>query len=455
MVRLDAESLEYMVRRYTGNALLFAIEILNRQWDSWQQEALLASTKARRLSRSAGHGVGKTWVAGAIAIHRICTMPESQTICTSATYAQLTTRLWPTILKLIQGSKIPNWFECTSETIRIKGLQSSWIKAQPWNRSNSESFAGLHPKSPALLADESSAIDDVIFEAFEGSMQHQNSFLGMFGNPLYRHGALWDSANAKRGLYDYASVSCIGSMHSSPEWIQEMRDTYGDDNDVFRTRVLGQFPTSEQQGFIGEALVRAAIGRKVMPDYKAAVVGGLDVARYGGDVSCLILRRAAEVIFIKTWKKFDTMDLSEEVSKLMIEHKCAILSVDGHGLGGGPVDRLKKLQPGKISEINNLGADGGRDYYNRRSKLWGDMRDWLNYGSLPNDKDLITDLTGLLYSYDKQGRFQLEGKKEAAKRGVGSPDCGDALAYSFAATVAPIGTDNGKTHVRNEVAALW
>ena len=433
-VRLDAKQMDYMVSRYSGKPISFCKEILNMDFDSWQLRALtnLEGDKTRRMSRTAAHGVGKSVLAGMVALYRLCTMPESQTFLTSATYAQLTTRLYPTVIRLINKSIINNWFDYNSEKIKIKGLNKSWIIAQPWSKSNPESLAGLHVYSPALIADEASAIDDIIFESWEGSMQHENSFLMLLGNPLYRTGELFASANSKRNLYDYESISGLDSRFTSKEWIKEVEETYGADSDVFRVRCLGQFPAVEQSGFNSEAEIRKAINRNVQT-FNESIVGGLDVARYGNDASVLFLRKGYKTILLKRWHKLDTMDMAEEVSRIINEYNVSCVAVDGHGVGGPVFDRLRKLQPNKIIEIN-LSADGGKEYNNKRTQLWGLAREWIKHASIPNDEDLVRAGSSLLYTFDNKGRTHLESKDLAKRRGVHSPDAWDALSYSLAVT---------------------
>ena len=58
---------------------------------------------------------------------------------------------------------------------------------------------------------------------------------------------------------------------------------------------------------------------------------------------------------------------------------------------------------------------------------------------IDNDPELIADLTGVEYGYRlKDGReaIQLERKSDMRKRGLASPDNGDALALTFAYPVA-------------------
>jgi len=66
--------------------------------------------------------------------------------------------------------------------------------------------------------------------------------------------------------------------------------------------------------------------------------------------------------------------------------------------------------------------------------MWGLMKEWLdgNTSSIPDNDDLEVDLCGLRYSYDSRGRLKLESKDDAKKRGVKSPDDGDALALTWA-----------------------
>ena len=74
-------------------------------------------------------------------------------------------------------------------------------------------------------------------------------------------------------------------------------------------------------------------------------------------------------------------------------------------------------------------------YGNKRAEMWGNMREWLKGGAIPNDRELLADLTGVRYGYTiKQGRdaIILEKKEDMKKRGLASPDSGDALCLSFA-----------------------
>ena len=75
-------------------------------------------------------------------------------------------------------------------------------------------------------------------------------------------------------------------------------------------------------------------------------------------------------------------------------------------------------------------------YANKRAEMWGFLKDWCKAGCLPDDRDLAADLTGVEYGYDAANALQLERKQDMRRRGLASPDDGDALALTFAYPVA-------------------
>jgi hypothetical protein len=75
-------------------------------------------------------------------------------------------------------------------------------------------------------------------------------------------------------------------------------------------------------------------------------------------------------------------------------------------------------------------------YANKRAELWGQMREWLQTASIPQDRQLKADLLAPHQKPNSAGSIQLESKKEMKSRGLASPDAADALACTFAFPVA-------------------
>ena len=72
----------------------------------------------------------------------------------------------------------------------------------------------------------------------------------------------------------------------------------------------------------------------------------------------------------------------------------------------------------------------------RRDEMWAEMAEWFrDQVQLPYDMAALADLTGPAKNEDGSLRFKLETKKAMKKRGLKSPDAGDALALTFALPV--------------------
>ncbi len=110
--------------------------------------------------------------------------------------------------------------------------------------------------------------------------------------------------------------------------------------------------------------------------------------------------------------------------------------IDGVGVGAGVVDRLRELKYSIIEVQGGRTATQPQKYYNKRTEMWCLMRDWLNAGGgVPTDRELQDHLCAPEYGYTPTSQTQLETKKDLKERLGESPDCGDALAMTFAEPV--------------------
>lgn len=168
--------------------------------------------------------------------------------------------------------------------------------------------------------------------------------------------------------------------------------------------------------------------------HERPVVFGVDVARFGDDRSVVVIRMGNVVHRIHAWQGLDTMQTAMRVGQMANEFHPDTIFVDGGGVGGGVVDRMKELGY-KVVDVN-AGSRAHEDtrYLNRRAEMWANMKQWLRMaGAIPNESELVDDLLSPLYKFDAQSRLQLERKEEMKSRGLPSPDFGDALALTFAA----------------------
>jgi hypothetical protein len=217
-----------------------------------------------------------------------------------------------------------------------------------------------------------------------------------------------------------------------------MAARYGEDSNAFRVRVLGEFPRSDDDTLIGVELVDSAFHRDVSPTSEAAIVWGLDVARFGTDATALCKRQGNTVSEIRKWRNLDLMQTTgavvAEYEAMRLEDRPIEILVDSIGLGAGVVDRLRELNlPARGINVSESPAMG-TIYVNLRAELWGKMKAWLEKRDckLPKDESLLAELVSPRYSFNSNGKMKLESKDEMRKRGIGSPDMADALALTFA-----------------------
>lgn len=166
---------------------------------------------------------------------------------------------------------------------------------------------------------------------------------------------------------------------------------------------------------------------------------GCDVARYGDDKSVVIVRQGRKVIYMEKYREYNTQQLAVAVIAAIKKFNVAISFVDGVGVGAGVVDRLRMLGY-EVCEVNaGVTATDDEVYYNKRAEMWGRMRTWLASGAdIPLDLELREALIGLEFGFDDKERIRLERKKDMKKRGLASPDEGDALAHTFAEEIGDI-----------------
>jgi len=220
-------------------------------------------------------------------------------------------------------------------------------------------------------------------------------------------------------------------------WVKD----YGEDSDFVRVRVKGEFPRAGTMQFIDSERVQQAVERALVTEWNPALVMGVDIARHGEDQTVIRFRRGLDARSIPA-VKFRIPDLMAVAGRVMEQigaHNPDAVFVDGTGIGWGVVDRLHQLGCSTVIGVDFGGKADRRDgseaavsYANKRAEMWGFMKEWCQFGCLPDDRELRADLTAIDYGYDAANAIRLERKDDMRRRGLASPDDGDALALTFA-----------------------
>ena len=144
------------------------------------------------------------------------------------------------------------------------------------------------------------------------------------------------------------TVSCEDSDFVDAAFIEDMATKYGIDSNIYRVRVLGEFPQQSDDVLLPLHLVEAATKRNIEASPTTSVVWGVDPARMGDDRSCLAKRKGQVLLEpVKSWSKKDLMELAgiivNEYEITRWEDRPDQIYVDSIGIGAGLADRLVEL----------------------------------------------------------------------------------------------------------------
>lgn len=409
-----------------------------------------------KIAVVSGHGIGKSSLISMVAHWAISTMSDTKIVVTANTETQLRSKTWPEVCKWFRMAINAHWFKATATSIYSTTPEHdrTWrADAIPWSENNTEAFAGLHNQGRriVLIFDEGSGIADKVFEVAEGALTDEKTEIIwlVFGNPTKNSGRFRELFGKLKHRWMTRQIDSRTVEGTNKEQFQQYIDDYGEDSDFARTRVKGEFPRAGTMQFIPGDIVEEAMKRPAAANLQDPLIMGVDVARFGDDATVICLRRGRDAQSVP-WIKLrgaDTMTVAARVMAMADQYRPDAIFVDGGGVGGGVIDRLNmfkypviEVQFGSSADRSQETREGAVRYANKRAEMWGNMKDWLRGGMIPNDPDLSVGLIGVEYGFvirEGVDAILLEKKSDMKKRGLASPDMADALALTFAYPVMP------------------
>jgi hypothetical protein len=436
----------------------------------WQKEELLRfadyieKNKAARargevpaVYKSAtvsGRGPGKSTLVAWLALWQLSCHIGSTVIITANTDSQLTNKTFGEIGKWHTLSINSYWFErnmkavmpapwlvqAMKEDLKIDN-QYYYVKGELWNEDDPDAFAGAHnPYGMMVVFDEASGIPKPIWTVTEGFFTEDCIYRSWFAfsNPRSNTGAFFECFHAHRDYWHTRKIDSRTVEDLDQKVYNEIIHKYGEDSDEARIEVRGEFPKQGDRQFISRTLVANARTRELdRYDDHAALLMGVDPARFGDDTAVIRFRRGRDARSIPPikLKGMDNMELANECAHQIDKFNPDAVFIDA-GAGTGVIDRLRE-RGYKVHEVWFGSKSGDENYADHRTELWAQMRDWLGGAMIDEDSDLTDDLTGPEYEFSEGGdKIRLESKERMKKRGLKSPDNADALAVTFHAKIA-------------------
>jgi hypothetical protein len=401
-----------------------------------------------QIAVASGHGVGKSALISMVMSWAMSTCEDCKIVVTAGTGTQLATKTAPEVQKWFRLALNTHWWDINATSIRVKDAvhQAMWrADFITWSIQKTEGFAGLHNQGKRIIIifDEASSIDDIIWEVVEGALTDEDTEIIWiaFGNPTRNSGAFYQAITGAN-RWNKRQIDSRTVEGTNKALLDAQIAEWGEDSDRARVRIRGEFPRGGSTQFIPGDLVAAARKRIAEGFAKMPVIFAVDVARFGDDRSIICKRQGRKAEFIGKYYGIDTQNLGGKVQEAIDRENPDAVVIDGDGIGGAVYDFLKaRGYDRKTVLVEFHGGATPKDshkYLNRRAEVWGEMRDWLEGGDIPDEAEIDTDLTGPDYGYHPtRGCLVLESKDDMKSRGVDSPDLADALAYTFAVKVQP------------------
>jgi hypothetical protein len=466
--------------KYENDWNAFALDVLGVHLDNDQKCILESIQNNKRITVRSSNARGKDYVAAVASLCFIYTKYPAKVINTAPTGRQVVSVMMSEIGKLHANAPNALGGDVLSTRISFEGHKDHFLEGFKSADKDTEAWQGYHSQNLMLVITEASGISDETFHSIEGILTG-DSKLVLIGNPIRNTGEYaksFKSSNfikfslsalnapnvlAKKtvipGQVDWDWVDDkvkrwavqidekdVDSTQYDFKWENENGSFWYRPDDLFKVKVLGEFPSEDESQLIPMAWVEASFDR--WREWQAAgskngepLRLGVDVAGMGRDKTVYVHKHGKVVSKIESASHADHMETTGRIKNILQYGDKAF--IDTIGEGAGVYSRLKEQDVSAISVKFSEGAEGYTDFTGQRT--FANMRAYLHWAirdsldpkfkqglALPPDDELLEELTAIsIKKLRSDGSIILEEKDEIKKRLGRSPDKSDALANTF------------------------
>jgi hypothetical protein len=485
--KLDQKS---KARRYVNDPVAWAEEYLGLQLWSKQKEILYSIRDNRATAVAAGHGVGKSFVAGVAACWWMDVHPPEEValVSTAPTVAQ-TDVLWNNIKMFyaiaerrynegLVDHKLPGYVTGDNK-LKIDGRKVGEGR-KPAEQNAQDSLQGTHATYLLAIGDEAVGLSNKILDALGNMATGPHNRQLLIANPTDPSSAMaqiWKKnlSQWRRmhiGVFDSPAVTnepgfdvSQASALSGLDYIEQMREQWGEDHPIYISRVLGQWAFDRGNSVFTESDITNCLNAYVLPDPDAPIHLGVDIAWSDkGDFSSIYSCQSGEVWEtddetgkpaiatgrqgwivrrVAIWKGAplaghnpDNPSNADRIVDFTMATGGQFVKVDSSGVGMAVIQDLASRDL-TFDLYKMAGGDPAREnktYTNSRAEAFFDMKIAAHQGLLDldiDDEDFIDQLRSIQYEYDARNRIKIQSKADMRKEGKKSPDFADAAWYSF------------------------
>ena len=316
---------------------------------------------------------------------------------------------------------------------------------------------GWHPVVPngqfAILSSEAKSIPEDIFTALARCTGFTKRV--DVSSPGLPTGHFYNTCIST--LWKQYHITAFDCPHLSGDYIDEIKDMYGEASSLYKSMVLAEFGGLEEQVVMNYNTLNDATDKveEVSDNYNCA---GLDLSA-GGDEQVLVVRCGNHVVGLESFRYHDTTLLVEKLGELFyrynLDNANSVIYGDAGGLGKPILDQLRRDGWNIKYVLNQAKPYNALAYLNRGAELWFSLARHIENFEIvvPKDTTLRKQLASRYYLVTPQNKLQLESKRQAKAKGHASPDRADAFVLAFAdyRGILPKKTKNRGVMLANEL----
>lgn len=328
-------------------------------------------------------------------------------------------------------------FVITNNEIFHKNTKSEWIFKGL--AKNPESLKSI-PDVDEAWVEEAQTVSNQSLKTLKNTVRKEGSRLVFTFNRLTERDPVYVEYVVKKRaktVFKKVNYDVLEKNGLLPEPMKlEMEDDRVNNPTMFAHLWLGEPLAQQDNAILGRDRVLAAMKREVEADGEVQV--GVDVARLGDDRSVMWKRKGLKTLEYRIYEKLRTTELCAKIEDFVAGDKGVLIKIDDTGVGGGITDRLLELGY-NVQGINFAQKAVNADKYpNWVSEAWFYLQSVIDEIQLPDNADLLQELTTRGWSMDKKGKRAVEGKNEYKKRGNRSPDLADACILCYYTPPKPV-----------------
>lgn len=454
--KVDRRNLRTRSRLYAHNPVGWVTERLQQVVWSKQREIMLSIRDNRRTAVRSAHGVGKSHTASLVASWWLDThAPGEAFVVTSApTFAQVRAILWRYIRRVHKRGKLAGRVNQTEWHIDDEIVA---FGRKPADHDES-AFQGIHARYVLVILDEAGGIPEQLWVAADALTTNADCRILAIGNPdnpasHFRKVCLPGSGWHVIGISAFDSPNLTGEEVPEDvaqalvgrEWVEEKATEWGEDNPLYKAKVLGEFSEDAPNKVVRASDVakcRIDPEKRLTAEDLLPVELGVDVGG-GGDETVIRERRGQRAG--REWRAHT--DRPEKIAPMVLkaikESGATAVKVDSIGVGFGVIGELRNAAGRGEHQAHILGVNVGEKssqpdkFKNLRAEIWWELgrglseRGGWDLSGMENADTTVAQLLEPLWHATAAGQIQVEPKDEIRKRLGRSPDNADALLLAF------------------------